>query len=149
MQQMIPRPVETEAMPCWVLAVDGSIRAGFPTAAADFGHAPLDLFAHLVPHPQATFYFKASGISMIDAGIFDGDYLLVDRAERPTPGHVVVAVVDGDFTVKYLRKRGTYHYLEAANLTYGRIAPKDGQVLEIWGVVRTSFHPMPGYRIAP
>ena len=146
---MTPRPLELEANPCWVLAVDGSVLAGFPTPAADFGHAPLDLFALLVPHPQATFYFKASGISMIDAGINDGDYLLVDRAERPMPGHIVVAVVDSDFTVKYLRRRGTYYYLEAANKTYPRITPKDGQTLEIWGVVRTGIHAMPGFRIAP
>lgn len=144
---MTPRPVILEPSPCWVIAVDGSVRAGFPTPAADHGHAPLDLFQHLVPHPQATFYFKASGCSMIDAGIHDGDYLLVDRAERPCPGHIVVAVVDGDFTVKYLRKRGSYYYLEAANATYPRISPKDGQVLEIWGVARNSIHALPGYRI--
>lgn len=144
---MIPKPLALDDKPCWVMGVHGSVPAGFPSPAADFGHAPLDLFAHLVPHPQATFYFRASGVSMIDAGIFDGDYLLVDRAERPMPGHIVVAVVDGDFTVKYLRKRGTYYFLEAANVTYPRINPKEGQGLEIWGVVRTSIHPLPGYRI--
>lgn len=146
---MFPRSTQLEPKPCWVLGVDGSVRAGFPSPAADYGHAPLDLFGHLVPHPQATFYFRVSGMSMIDAGISDGDYLIVDRAERPMPGHIVIAVIDGEFTCKYLRKRGTYHYLEAANVTFPRINPKDGQELLIWGVVRAGIHAMPGYRIAP
>ncbi|MCV0439301.1 MAG: translesion error-prone DNA polymerase V autoproteolytic subunit [Hydrogenophaga sp.] len=111
------------------------VRAGFPSPAEDFAVNRLDLTQILVTHPQATFLLRVAGTSMRDAGIEDGDTLVVDRAIKPRHGHVVVAVVDGDFTVKYLHQRAGRVRLKAANPTFPDIVPKDGQTIEVWGVV--------------
>lgn len=115
--------------------VDGSVRAGFPSPAEDFACESLDIGKILVPHPLATFLIRAKGDSMVLAGVNDGDLLVTDRSLRPTAGDVVCAVLDGYFTVKYLsKKRGTFR-LCAANPTYPDIVPKDGESIEVWGVV--------------
>ena len=74
-----------------------SVRAGFPSPAEDLGAKRIDLTARLIKHPQATFLLKARGDSMREAGICDGDVLVVDKAVRERSGHVVIAVVDGEF----------------------------------------------------
>lgn len=118
------------------LPMPGSaVAAGFPSPAQDFTVRRLDLTELLVPHPQATFLLRVSGQSMRDAGIDDGDTLVVDRALKPQHGRVVVAVVDGEFTVKYLHQRGGRMRLKPANPTFPDIEPKDGQTVEVWGVV--------------
>jgi DNA polymerase V len=109
--------------------------AGFPSPAEDFAVKRIDLTEVLITHPQATFLLRVSGESMKDAGIFDGDMLVVNKALKPCHGHIVVAVVDGEFTVKYLYQRGGRVKLRAANVTFPEITPKDGQTLEVWGVV--------------
>ena len=76
---------------------------------------------------------------MKDAGIFDKDLLVVDKAIKPQHGHIVVAVVDGEFTVKRLYQRAGQMKLKAANSTFPDITPKDGQTVEIWGVVTSSI----------
>lgn len=119
------------------------VRAGFPSPAEDHETKPLDLSSELVKHPQATFFIRVSGESMKDAGIFDGDMLVVDKAIKPRHGQVVVAVVDGEFTVKYLFNRGGRVKLKAANATYPDITPKDGQTMEVWGVVTASIKRFP------
>src|SRR6187200_1635266 len=81
-----------------------SVSAGFPSPADDYIESKLDLNDLLVPHPAATFFTRVNGNSMIEAGIFHEDLLIVDRAETPGDGCVVVAVVDGELTVKRLRK---------------------------------------------
>jgi DNA polymerase V len=111
------------------------VSAGFPSPAEDFAVQRIDLTAILVIHPQATFLLRVSGDSMKDAGIYDGDTLVVDKAIKPRHGHVVVAVVDGEFTVKFLYQRGGRTKLQAANPTYPDIIPREGQTIEIWGVV--------------
>ena len=88
-----------------------------------------------IQHPQATFLLRVRGESMRDIGIFDGDVVLVDRAITPGHGQVVVAVVDGDFVCKTLYQRAGRIKLKAANVTFADITPKEGQTLEIWGVV--------------
>ena len=105
--------------------------AGFPSPAEDFAVKRIDLTQELVTHPQATFLLRVSGESMRDAGIFDGDMLVVNKALKPRHGQVVVAVVDGEFTVKYLYQRAGRVKLKAANATYPDITPKDGQTLEV------------------
>lgn len=114
---------------------EGYIRAGFPSPAEDFAVNRLDLTQLLVKHPQATYLLRVAGTSMREAGIDDGDTLVVDRAIRPRHGHVVVAVIDGEFTVKHLHQRAGSIRLKAANPTYPDIVPKDGQTVEVWGVV--------------
>jgi DNA polymerase V len=116
------------ALPC-------RITAGFPSPAEDHVVQRVDLMAQLMRHPQATYLLRVRGESMIEAGIFDNDVVMVDRAITPRSGQVVVAVVDGDFVCKTLYQRGGRIKLKAANPTFADITPKDGQTLEIWGVV--------------
>lgn len=112
-----------------------TVRAGFPSPAADFGETRIDLVAELISHPQATYLLRVRGLSMMDAGLADNDIIVVDRAIKPSSGNIVVAVVDGDFTVKYLQMRAGRMKLKAANPTFPDIIPKDGQTVEVWGVV--------------
>jgi len=116
---------------------EGHVRAGFPSPADDFAVNRLDMAQILIKHPQATYLLRVAGHSMREAGIDDGDTLVVDRAVKPQHGHIVVAVVDGDFTVKHLHQRAGRVRLKAANPTFPDIEPKDGQTVEVWGVVRS------------
>ena len=129
----IPRNLATVS--AWVHEVPGAVRAGFASPAEDLGAQRIDLMAKLVKHPQATFIMRARGDSMKDAGIFDGDVLVVDRAVSHRHGHIVVAVVDGEFVCKTLWSRAGRIKLKAANVGYPDITPKDGQTVEVWGVV--------------
>jgi DNA polymerase V len=117
----------------------GSVRAGFPSPAEDHSGVRIDLFERLNCHPQATFFMKVSGLSMTEAGISEGDVIVVDRAIKPVSGHIVVAVVDGEFTVKQLVMRAGVVKLKAANPTFKDIVLRDGQDLVIWGVVKAAF----------
>lgn len=112
-----------------------SVHAGFPSPAADFDVKRLDLSKILIKHPQATYLLRVAGPSMREAGIDDGDTIVVDRAIKPQHGHIVVAVVDEEFTVKYLHQRAGRVRLKAANPTYPDIVPREGQTIEAWGVV--------------
>ena len=119
------------------------VRAGFPSPAEDFAVNRVDLTQELVTHPQATFLLRVGGDSMRDAGIFDGDTLVVDKAVKPRHGHIVVAVVDGEFTVKHLYQRAGRVKLRAANPTFPDITPKDGQTIQVWGVVTACIKKFP------
>lgn len=135
-------PVATMLLP---YLVSSSIPAGFPSPADDFTVKRLDLNDLLITHPLATIFMRASGTSMIDAGIHDGDLLVVNRALRPEHGQVVVAQLDNDFTVKYLHRRSGRVKLVPANKTYPEIVPREGQTLLIVGVVTgavTVFPPL-------
>lgn len=81
---------------------DCSVRAGFPSPAEDFTGKRLDLSSMLVEHPQATFFLRVAGTSMVEHGIGDGDMIVVDRSIQARHGHIVVAVIEGEFTVKSL-----------------------------------------------
>ncbi|PKO75848.1 MAG: peptidase [Betaproteobacteria bacterium HGW-Betaproteobacteria-15] len=129
----VPQPLAVT--PLVLPMSEGHVRAGFPSPAEDFAVNRLDLTQLLVSHPQATFLLRVAGTSMREAGIDDGDTLVVDKAIKPRHGHVVVAVVDGEFTVKYLHQRAGRVRLKAANPTFPDIVPKDGQTVEVWGVV--------------
>jgi len=135
-----PAPLAAVGTPLELL---GSVRAGFPSPAEDFGAKRIDLTAEMVTHPQATFLLQAKGLSMVDAGIGDGDMLVVNKALKPRHGQVVVAVLDGEFTVKLLYQRAGRVKLRAANVTYPDIVPKDGQMIEVWGVVTWCLKRMP------
>jgi DNA polymerase V len=120
--------------------LDNRVDAGFPSPAEDLGGQRVDLTRELVTHPQATFLLRARGHSMVGAGILDNDMLVVNRALTPRHQSVVVAVVDGEFTVKTLWQREGRIKLQAANPAYPEIVPTDGQTLEIWGVVTAAIH---------
>lgn len=131
------------ASPTPVFVGEVSVRAGFPSPA-DSGVSRLDISKLLVQHDQATFLLRVAGDSMRDCGINDRDLILVDRAIRPGHGMVVVAELDGDFTLKKLFKSGGVVKLQAGNDNYPDIYPRDGQTLSIFGVVTwcmTKFGP--------
>ncbi|QHJ01749.1 translesion error-prone DNA polymerase V autoproteolytic subunit (plasmid) [Xylophilus rhododendri] len=133
-------PVPIAAVSLFLPLAGDRVQAGFPSPAEDFNCKRIDLTEQLVQHPQATFLLRVRGDSMREAGIFDGDVLVVDRAIRAAHGHIVVAVLDaGDFTVKHLVKRAGQVRLVAANPTYPDIVPREGQTLVIWGVVTASI----------
>ncbi len=111
------------------------VAAGFPSPASDFFESGLDLNAYLIRHRAASFYFSVEGDSMSGAGILDGDKVLVDRAVEPQHGHIVVAVVNSEYTLKRLyRQRGVLE-LRAENPSYSPIRFKEGEELRVWGVV--------------
>lgn len=111
------------------------IRAGFPSPADDDLEGTLDLNEHLVRHPAATFFVRVQGDSMIGAGIHHGDLLVVDRALEPRSGSIVVAVVDGELTVKRLHLEDGRIALVAENPDYPPLVLSEDQTLHIWGVV--------------
>ncbi|NOJ83968.1 LexA family protein, partial [Myxococcus xanthus] len=118
-------PIQIQPWGLVLPLANATVRAGFPSPAADFGETRIDLMAELITHPQATFLLRVRGLSMSEDGLGDGDTIIVDRAIKPTNGHIVVAVVDGDFTVKRLQLRAGRMKLKAANPTYPDITPKD------------------------
>ena len=136
-------PVLVSNAPLLATLLNNRVCAGFPSPAEDLGAKRIDLTELLVVHVLATYFLRASGISMIELGIFDGDLLVVDRAIRPRHGHIVVAIVDGEFTVKQLYQRAGHLKLKAGNPTYPDIVPKEGQAFEIWGVVTASIKQFP------
>ena len=139
----IHAPVPVSEAPLWGFLLKNTVCAGFPSPAEDLGAQRIDLTSLLVTHTQATYFLKASGHSMVEAGIFDDDIMVVDRAIKPRHGHIVVAVVDGDFTVKRLYQRAGRVKLRAANVTFPEIVPKEGQTIEVWGVVTATIKRFP------
>lgn len=123
----------------WPLLAD-PIPAGFPSPANDYIETGLSLDEHLIEHQEATFFVRVSGHSMTDFGIHDGDLLVVDRALEPRDRHVVVAVIDGEFTVKQLCRLSEGVLLRAGSRSHADIFVGPEQDLTIWGVVRWSLH---------
>ena len=115
-----------------------AIKAGFPSPAEDYIHETLDFNRDLIHNPEATFYGKVEGDSMIEAGICDGDIAVIDRSIEPMDGDVVVGYIDGEFTIKYLdlshRKDG-YIELRPANKDFKPIRIDADDDFEVWGVV--------------
>ena len=118
----------------------GRLPAGFPSPADDYLEGKLDLNRHLIKHPAATFFVRVTGDSMIGAGIHSGDLLVVDRALEPEDKHVVVAVLDGELTVKRLFKQNGIVRLLPENLNYQPLEITPQQTIEIWGIVTSVIH---------
>lgn len=112
-----------------------AVRAGFPSPADDYVEKGIDLNEELIQHREATFFLRVKGHSMVDAGIDEGDELIVDRAIPPEHGRIVIAAVDGELTVKRFYQRDGRVKLIAENADYPDIELKDGQEMLIWGVV--------------
>jgi len=144
MSALVPgTPVPLSGAPLLARLLIGRVCAGFPSPAEDLGAQRIDLTQVLITHPQATFLLRAQGHSMVQAGIFDNDILVVNRAISPRHRHIVVAVVDGEFTVKRLYQLGGRIKLQAANPTFPDIVPRDGQTIEVWGVVTACVKQFP------
>ena len=137
------QPVLVSEAPLLARLLINRVCAGFPSPAEDLGAQRIDLTQVLITHPQATFLLRARGHSMMQAGIFDNDIMVVNRAVTPRHKHIVVAVVDGEFTVKRLYQFGGRVKLQAANPTFPDIVPHDGQLLEVWGVVTACIKQFP------
>ena len=111
--------------------------AGFGSPGEDATVRRIDLNDALIRHPQSTFVMRAAGDAMADAGISNGDVLLVDRAIKADHGNIVIAVVDGELVCRRLHQQRGRVKLEAASPGHGAIVPGDGVQLEVWGVVTT------------
>jgi len=118
----------------------GAVPAGFPSPADDYVEQRISLDEHLVRHPESTFFMRVAGDSMRGLGIFDGDLLVVDRSLPAAHGCVVIAVLDGEFTVKQLLHTAEGQVLRAAHPDYPDLHIKPEQDFSIWGVVRWNVH---------
>ncbi len=116
------------------------VNAGFPSPAQDYAEPPLDLNQLLVQHPAATFFVRVNGDSMQDAGIFSGDILVVDKSLQAVDGHIIVAVLEGNFTVKRLQMRDGHCRLLPDNPRYRPVEITPEMDFEVWGVVTYVLH---------
>ena len=126
--------------PCSINLYASPVNAGFPSPATDYVEDKLDLNEHLVRHPAATFFVKASGDSMTGAGIFDGDILIVDRSLKPANSSIVIAVLNGDFTVKRLHMSKGKVTLLPENPKYKPVDIDEDSGFSVWGVVTYVIH---------
>ena len=117
-----------------------SVSAGFPSPAEDYIEGRLDLNRHLIKHPAATFFVRVAGDSMIGAGIHPGDILVVDRALEPQDSNVVIAVIDGELTVKRISQRHGKLFLVPDNQAYEPLEIVETMEFEVWGVVTSVIH---------
>ncbi len=115
--------------------ISSGIKAGFPSPAADFDESKISLDNVLVKNKEATFYAKASGNSMIGAGINDGDIMVIDRSLEPQNNKIAVCFIDGEFTVKRISIQEDCVYLMPENKNYQPIKVSDENELIIWGIV--------------
>ncbi len=120
--------------------VSASVEAGFPSPADDHLERAIDLNEELVRNPAATFFVRVKGESMRDAGIRPGDILVVDRSLLPADRQIVVAMIDGEFTVKRFRSRQGRVTLEAENPSFPPIQIGEDRELTIWGAVTYVIH---------
>ena len=137
------RQVDKAAMGAPSLGVPfmgGAVMAGFPSPAEQYVERSLDLNELLVARPAATYFVRAEGDSMEGVGIRAGDLLVVDRSLKPEDGSVVIACVDGEFTVKTLRLGRNGVRLVAANPAYAPIRFKGEMELQVFGVVTAAIH---------
>ena len=127
------KPKQESSMGQWL--IEQGISAGFPSPADDFKEIRISLDKELVRNKDATFYARVSGESMIGAGLDDGDLLVIDRSLSPENGKIAVCLVDGEFTVKRIKKEKNKLYLMPENKKYKSIELKEDNELIIWGIV--------------
>ena len=126
-------PKKENGMGQWL--AEERISAGFPSPADDFKETRISLDKELVKNKEATFYARVSGDSMIEAGLDDGDLLIIDRSLNPENGKIAICLIDGDFTVKRIKKEKNKFYLMPENKKYKAIELKEENELIIWGIV--------------
>ena len=115
--------------------VENGISAGFPSPALDFVDASIDLNKHLIKHPSATFYGRVKGDSLKNAGIDNGDLLIIDRSIEPTNGKIAVCYIDGEFTAKRIQLSKKEIWLIPENENYNPIRVTEDNNFLIWGIV--------------
>lgn len=120
--------------------MESGASCGFPSPAEQYANTPLDLNELLVKNPEATFFVRADGDSMINAGIKSGDILVVDRSKTPVEGSIIIACINSEFTVKYLHRDDDGIILKSGNPEYPDIVLFDGSELRVFGVVTSCIH---------
>ena len=120
--------------------LNDSVSAGFPSPADDYTEENIDLNEHLISNPFSTFFLRVKGDSMINAGIKDKDLIIVDKSLIAKPGNIVIAMIDGEFTIKRLSIKNDELYLKAENHNYPDFRFKNHIDVQIWGVVIYSIH---------
>lgn len=119
--------------------VEGGIAAGFPSPAQDYIDLKIDLNKELIANPSSTFYGRVKGTSMKDAGIEDGDILVIDKSIEPQDGDTAVCFIDGEFTIKYIKIEQDAVYLVPANSKFQTLKVTEDNNFCIWGVVTYSI----------
>ena len=127
------RPKKGDSLGQWL--VEQGISAGFPSPADDFKESRISLDKELVKNKESTFYARVSGESMIEAGLDDGDLLVIDRSQDPKNGKIAICLVDGEFTVKRIKKEKNKFYLMPENKKYKPMELNEDNELIIWGLV--------------
>jgi DNA polymerase V len=125
--------------PQTVRLVEGTATCGFPSPADDYLDRPLDFNELLIRNPAATFAVRLASDSMTGAGLFPGDIAVIDRSGTPMPGCIVLALLDGEFTIKRYRPRGNGVVLQAENPAFPDIEVTPERAFEVWGVVTRSI----------
>ena len=115
--------------------ISEGIIAGFPSPALDFIDLTIDMNKHLIKHPSSTFYGRVKGDSMKDAGIFDGDLLVIDKSLDPKDNKIAVCFIDGEFTIKRIKMEHNCCWLIPANEKYESIQATKDNDFQIWGIV--------------
>ena len=141
MPETTPRAVEARVRRAIPL-VSATAPAGFPSPADDYLDRPLDFNELLIENPDATFAVRVTGDSMTGAGIFPGDIAVVDRSKTARDKSIILAILDGEFTIKRYRKTAKGQWLEPENPKYQRIPLNEDTAFEVWGCIRhtiTSF----------
>ena len=127
------KPKKGDSLGQWL--VEQGISAGFPSPADDFKDSRISLDSELVKNKESTFYARVSGDSMIEAGLDDGDLIVIDRSLDPENGKIAICFVDGEFTVKRIKKEKNKLFLMPQNKKYKPIEIKEENELIIWGIV--------------
>ena len=127
------KPRKSNRLGQWL--IEQGVSAGFPSPADDFKEVRISLDKELVKNSESTFYAKVSGDSMIEAGLDDGDLIVIDRSLDPENGKIAVCFIDGEFTVKRIRKEEKKLFLMPQNKKYKPIEVKEFNELIIWGIV--------------
>lgn len=122
------------------LKLYNTVKCGFPSPADDYAESELDLNEFVIKHPASTFFVKASGDSMIEAGISTGDILVVDKSIEASNGQIIVAFLNGEFTAKRYYRSGDSIILEPANNKYKSIVINSDDEFLVWGVVTFVIH---------
>lgn len=117
------------------ILINAGISAGFPSPAGDFKQERISLDKELSKNKEATFFARVSGESMINAGLEDGDLIVIDRSLEPTNNKIAVCFIDGEFTVKRLQVKKNKIWLKPENTNYKAIEVKEDNELIIWGIV--------------
>ena len=120
--------------------LNDSVSAGFPSPADDYTEENIDLNEYLISNPFSTFFLRVKGDSMINAGIKDKDLIIVDKSLTARPGNIIIAMIDGEFTIKRLSIKNNELYLKAENHNYPDFRFKNHIDVQIWGVVIYSIH---------